>query len=267
MARAPAPRAGDAPARLRIAFVAEEERGALRIFLRALRRLARPTPTGRRPCSAPPAPSSQVPLRADLRDARALRSSRGEADREAVLAAPTSSCSPRAGALPAPGPRARRDRRRRRAARLAAGGLRGGARRRRARPPVRAGRRRHARRPAARAWPRDRALRERLVARGGAAARDADRRRASSTSSRRSTRRSPRAGATPPPRAPARRARRALIDVDLHMHTDHSPDCATPVEVLLATATRAGPRRDRDHRPQRDLGRARGASPRPTASR
>jgi hypothetical protein len=27
-----------------------------------------------------------------------------------------------------------------------------------------------------------------------------------------------------------------LIDVDLHMHTDHSPDCATPVEVLLATA-------------------------------
>jgi hypothetical protein len=27
-----------------------------------------------------------------------------------------------------------------------------------------------------------------------------------------------------------------LIDVDLHMHTDHSHDCATPVEVLLATA-------------------------------
>jgi predicted metal-dependent phosphoesterase TrpH len=30
--------------------------------------------------------------------------------------------------------------------------------------------------------------------------------------------------------------RRPLIDVDLHMHTDHSGDCATPVEVLLATA-------------------------------
>jgi len=29
---------------------------------------------------------------------------------------------------------------------------------------------------------------------------------------------------------------RALIDVDVHMHTDHSGDCATPVEVLLATA-------------------------------
>ncbi len=31
-------------------------------------------------------------------------------------------------------------------------------------------------------------------------------------------------------------AQRPLIDVDLHMHTDHSHDCATPVEVLLATA-------------------------------
>jgi hypothetical protein len=31
-------------------------------------------------------------------------------------------------------------------------------------------------------------------------------------------------------------ARRRLIDVDLHMHTDHSHDCATPVEVLLSTA-------------------------------
>jgi predicted metal-dependent phosphoesterase TrpH/glycosyltransferase involved in cell wall biosynthesis len=29
---------------------------------------------------------------------------------------------------------------------------------------------------------------------------------------------------------------RPRIDVDLHMHTDHSHDCATPVEVLLATA-------------------------------
>jgi hypothetical protein len=33
---------------------------------------------------------------------------------------------------------------------------------------------------------------------------------------------------------------RPLIDVDLHMHTDHSPDCATPVEVLLATARAQG---------------------------
>jgi glycosyltransferase involved in cell wall biosynthesis len=33
---------------------------------------------------------------------------------------------------------------------------------------------------------------------------------------------------------------RSLIDVDLHMHTDHSHDCATPVEVLLATAAEQG---------------------------
>src|SRR4051794_21662858 len=38
----------------------------------------------------------------------------------------------------------------------------------------------------------------------------------------------------------ARLASRPLIDVDLHMHTDHSPDCATPVEVLLRTASERG---------------------------
>jgi len=37
-----------------------------------------------------------------------------------------------------------------------------------------------------------------------------------------------------------RLAKRRLIDVDLHMHTDHSHDCATPVEVLLATARERG---------------------------
>jgi glycosyltransferase involved in cell wall biosynthesis len=40
----------------------------------------------------------------------------------------------------------------------------------------------------------------------------------------------------PTPELRARLAKRGLIDVDLHMHTDHTPDCATPVEVLLATA-------------------------------
>ncbi len=40
---------------------------------------------------------------------------------------------------------------------------------------------------------------------------------------------------------PSRRLQsRPLIDVDLHMHTDHSPDCATPVEVLLAEAKERG---------------------------
>jgi predicted metal-dependent phosphoesterase TrpH len=37
-----------------------------------------------------------------------------------------------------------------------------------------------------------------------------------------------------------RLAKRPLIDVDLHMHTDHSGDCATPVEVLLARAREQG---------------------------
>ena len=37
-----------------------------------------------------------------------------------------------------------------------------------------------------------------------------------------------------------RMSSRPLIDVDLHMHTDHSYDCATPVEVLLAEARARG---------------------------
>jgi hypothetical protein len=46
-----------------------------------------------------------------------------------------------------------------------------------------------------------------------------------------------------PPNDPALRrrlAQRRLLDVDLHMHTDHSHDCETPVEVLLAAARDAG---------------------------
>ena len=42
------------------------------------------------------------------------------------------------------------------------------------------------------------------------------------------------------PRVRTRLASRELIDVDLHMHTDHSYDCATPVEVLLAEARARG---------------------------
>ncbi|HEX3518889.1 MAG TPA: CehA/McbA family metallohydrolase [Solirubrobacteraceae bacterium] len=51
------------------------------------------------------------------------------------------------------------------------------------------------------------------------------------------TRRHPVAG---DPILRAQLAQRPLIDVDLHMHTDHSGDCATPVEVLLATAREQG---------------------------
>ena len=42
------------------------------------------------------------------------------------------------------------------------------------------------------------------------------------------------------PQVRAALAERPLIEVDLHMHTDHSHDCATPVEVLLAGARDAG---------------------------
>jgi predicted metal-dependent phosphoesterase TrpH len=42
------------------------------------------------------------------------------------------------------------------------------------------------------------------------------------------------------PQVRERISSRPLIEVDLHMHTDHSPDCATPVEVLLETARDRG---------------------------
>jgi predicted metal-dependent phosphoesterase TrpH len=42
------------------------------------------------------------------------------------------------------------------------------------------------------------------------------------------------------PELRARISERPLIEVDLHMHTDHSGDCATPVEVLLQTARDRG---------------------------
>ena len=44
----------------------------------------------------------------------------------------------------------------------------------------------------------------------------------------------------PKPEVRARVKKNKLIDVDLHMHTDHSHDCATPVDVLLATAVEVG---------------------------
>jgi len=42
------------------------------------------------------------------------------------------------------------------------------------------------------------------------------------------------------PELRARLAHRPLIEVDLHMHTDHSGDCATPVDTLLQTARDRG---------------------------
>jgi glycosyltransferase involved in cell wall biosynthesis len=42
------------------------------------------------------------------------------------------------------------------------------------------------------------------------------------------------------PRVRKRLDSRDFVHVDLHMHTDHSPDCATPVDTLLDTAKRVG---------------------------
>jgi len=42
------------------------------------------------------------------------------------------------------------------------------------------------------------------------------------------------------PRIRHRLGTREFIHVDLHMHTDHSPDCATPVDTLLDTAKKVG---------------------------
>ena len=66
-----------------------------------------------------------------------------------------------------------------------------------------------------------------------------------------------RAGATTrraTPRSATGSRERDYIHCDLHMHTDHSPDCATPAGAAARDRQGAGAGRDRDHRPQRDLG-------------
>jgi predicted metal-dependent phosphoesterase TrpH/glycosyltransferase involved in cell wall biosynthesis len=85
----------------------------------------------------------------------------------------------------------------------------------------------------------DRALRERLAAAGRRSARSwtdvADDLEA--TYRRLAARRHDPDGQ---PDVRRRVAGRKLIEVDLHMHTDHSPDCATPVDMLLETARDRG---------------------------
>jgi hypothetical protein len=233
------PPRGEAPARLRIAFVAAEERAALRTFMRALRRLGTGVDWEATVLGAMGS-SSQSALRADLRarvsfldDADGARARLLEHADVVVLAS--------GGPLPAPGlaleaigaravPLASRlevyeevladgdrgllfepgdvDTLAAQLARLA----------------------------------EDVSLRERLVA-------AADDFRVSLSAQRvvdqleevyeavaaRRHEPAPRRSAGRPPRGG-----RAMIDVDLHMHTDHSPDCATPVEVLLATAKQEG---------------------------
>jgi glycosyltransferase involved in cell wall biosynthesis len=219
--------------RLRIAFVAAEERAALRVFLRALRRLGDSVDWEATVLSDAGAPA----LRADLRE-RVTFSDGGESERARLLANADVIVLASGGALPAP------------ALALAAIGagavplasrievyeelLAGGERGLLFEPgdvdtlAAQLGR-----------LAQDDALRERL-------SEAADPLRASLSAKhvvdelelvyeRVAARRR-----EPPPRPAPQRSRASLIDVDLHMHTDHSSDCATPVEVLLATAREQG---------------------------
>ncbi|MGA3360483.1 MAG: PHP-associated domain-containing protein [Solirubrobacteraceae bacterium] len=234
MATQSAPR-GPRQGPLRIAFIVAEERAALRTFLRALRRLGTSTDWEATVLGSAGS-SSRVALRTDLR-ARVRFLDGGEGQRAAVLESADVLVLASAGALSAPG--LALEAIGARAVPLAsrldvyeevlAGGDRG--------PLFEPGDvdtlAAQLGRLAA-----DPALVERLVS-------AADDFRASLSAARvvdqleevygavAQRRRDP-----PPRRSPARG--RAMIDVDLHMHTDHSSDCATPVEVLLATARAEG---------------------------
>ncbi|MCW2967596.1 MAG: glycosyltransferase [Solirubrobacteraceae bacterium] len=228
----PLPRtAADGPPR--IVFVEEEERAALRLFLRALRRLEPALDWEATVVS--PRPSSSTPLRSELRD----RISFVDGGADEALAAADILVAASDGAGPAPG--------------LIVRALAAGAVPLAARLPVYeellddgrgllfepddsevlAGQ-------LARLIT-DGPLRERLRA-GADALRDQLTWERVADDLERVyvelvARRHPTDGN---PAVRARLRRRKLIDVDLHMHTDHSGDCATPVEVLLATARDQG---------------------------
>jgi predicted metal-dependent phosphoesterase TrpH/glycosyltransferase involved in cell wall biosynthesis len=232
----------DAPARIeargagraRIVFVDEEERGALRLFLRALRRLD-PALDWEATVVSTRGPSSSTPLRTELRE-RIAFAEHGAAE---ALAGADIAVTASDGAAPSPGAVLRA---------LAAGAV-----------------------PLAARLPvyeelvddgrgllfepgdtdvlagqlarliTDAPLRERLrqgadeLRAGLGWERVAD--ELEETYAELVARRHPTAGNAA---LRARLRRRKLIDVDLHMHTDHSHDCATPVEVLLATAREQG---------------------------
>jgi len=229
-----APRAADGP--VVVAFVDEEERGALRTFLRSLRGLD-PAGSWEVRVLSDRGPSSSTALRADLRDrVRFLEPGSSEA---ALLAEADVLVAASDGAAPAPGLVLRA---------IAAGavplatslavyeevtaegehGLLFGAR------DVETLAAQLQRLVA------DAGLRDRLRAAAGPArehfafARVADELEAAYAAL------AARRHGAGDPAVRRRLAGRARIDVDLHMHTDHSMDCATPVEVLLATARDQG---------------------------
>ncbi|HEV2774667.1 MAG TPA: PHP domain-containing protein, partial [Solirubrobacteraceae bacterium] len=237
-ADAPAARVAPAGRCVRFGFIDDEERPALRLFLRALRRLDPATPWEATIVSAR-GPSSSAPLRADL-EARVTYATPDELSEAQLLARTDVFVAASDGAAPAPGLLLR-------AINAAAVPLA-------SRLPVyeeALGEGAHG----LLFEPRDietlAAQLERLVAdvalreRLHAAAEPV---RAQLTWARVAddledvyagvvARRHPMKGNE---QLATRLSSRKRIDVDLHMHTDHSHDCATPVEVLLATAREQG---------------------------
>ena len=237
-ADAPAPREDAPRGPARILFVDDEERAALRLFLRALRRMDAAGDWEATIVSAR-GPSSSTPLRADLQ-ARVRYAAPDELDEAGALASADVLVAASDGAAPAPG--------------LLLRALNAGVVPVASRLPVYE----EALDDGARGMlfePRDTdtlaAQMQRLVA-------DAELRAslAAAAASLRErltwgrvaddvehlydglvARRHPRSG---DPQIAVRLRPRPRIDVDLHMHTDHSHDCATPVEVLLATARDQG---------------------------
>jgi glycosyltransferase involved in cell wall biosynthesis len=220
----------DDGAPVRIAFVEQEERGALRLFLRSLRRLD-PTLRWEAVIHSERGPSSSTPLRADL-----LERVRFVDDADAALAGADVLVAASDGVAPAPGLIVRAQ---------AAGAV-----------PV-----------ASRLAVYEEALGdgeagllfepndlETLTAQLGRLVVDGDLRERLRAAARPRpwsgvadeleelyrTLAARRHGARGDAEVARRLQSRRMIDVDLHMHTDHSHDCATPVEVLLATARAQG---------------------------
>jgi glycosyltransferase involved in cell wall biosynthesis len=220
----------DDGAPVRIAFVEQEERGALRLFLRSLRRLD-PALRWEAVIHSERGPSSSTPLRADL-----LERVRFVDDADAALAGADVLVAASDGVAPAPGLIVRAQ---------AAGAV-----------PV-----------ASRLAVYEEALGdgeagllfepndlETLTAQLGRLVVDGDLRERLRAAARPRpwsvvadeleelyrTLAARRHGARGDAEIARRLQSRRMIDVDLHMHTDHSHDCATPVEVLLATARAQG---------------------------
>ncbi len=245
-------READGP--VRIAFVDVEERGALRLFLRALRRID-PALDWRATVVSERGPSSSTPLRSELRER--IRFDDGPADE--LLAGADVVVLASDGATPAPGLLLRALGRRRGAGRRQPDGLRGAAGRGRARAALRAGREPGARRPA-----RARARRRRPCATSCATPPAALRDRLSWERVADELEEVYRGlvGAAPPRRGRPGGPQPALATAADRRRPAHAHRPLARLRDAGRGAARhgarPGPRRDRGHRPQRDLRRARG---------